>query len=111
MDATARFYETLGFSVGFRDEGWMILSRGALQIEFFPLPDLNARESCFSACLRVDDLDALYADFQTAALSTDCWSTPRISGPPKVEPFGLRMFAVIDPNGSLLRCICNRSTA
>lgn len=110
MDATARFYEELGFTVGFKDDGWMILNRDALELEFFPHPDLNPRESCFSACLRVDDLDALYADFEKAALPTDCWSTPRIGGPPKVEPFGLRMFTLIDPNGSLLRCICNRST-
>jgi hypothetical protein len=107
MDETAAFYQAFGFAVGFKDDGWMILTRGALELEFFPHSDLNPRESCFSACIRVDDLDALYAGFAKAGLPTDCWSMPRISEP-KVEPFGLRMFALIDPNGSLLRCIDNK---
>jgi hypothetical protein len=41
FDATAEFYMKLGFEVDFKDTGWMILSRGALEIEFFPYPDLN----------------------------------------------------------------------
>jgi hypothetical protein len=68
MDETAQFYEALGFVVGFKDDGWMILNHGALELEFFPRPDLP-RGSGFSACLRVDDLDALYADFQKAGLA------------------------------------------
>ena len=28
MDKTAAFYEALGFTAGFKDEGWMILRRG-----------------------------------------------------------------------------------
>ncbi|WBQ13958.1 hypothetical protein L2D00_04555 [Hyphomonadaceae bacterium BL14] len=36
--ATVAFYERLGFAVDFRDAGWMILSRGPLEIEFFPIP-------------------------------------------------------------------------
>lgn len=110
MDETAASYEALGFTVGFKDDGWMIVNRGKLELEFFPHEELNPRTSCFSACFRVDDLDALYADFAKLGLPTDCWSMPRLDGPPKLEPFGLRMFALIDLNGSLLRCIDNRST-
>ncbi len=89
----------------------MILDRRALELEFFRRPEIDPKTSCFSACIRVDDLDGLYADFAKAGLPTGCWSTPRIGGPPKLEPFGLRMFALVDPNGSLVRCIDNRSTA
>lgn len=110
MDKTAAFYEVLGFTVGFKDEGWMILNRGPLEIEFFPMPDVNPKTSCFSACFRVDDLDALYADFQKAGLPDNCYGTPRMN-PPKTEDFGLRMFALIDPDGSLIRCIDNRTTS
>jgi len=60
FDETETFYRRLGFQVGFRDEGWMIISRGPLEIEFFPHPDLNPWESWFSACVRVDDVDALH---------------------------------------------------
>jgi catechol 2,3-dioxygenase-like lactoylglutathione lyase family enzyme len=109
LDATAAFYGTLGFEVGFKDDGWMILERGSLELEFFPMPDLDPAESWFSACLRVDDLDGLYAAFQQAGLPGDAGSIPRLT-PPRNEPYGLRMFALIDPDGSLIRCIDNRST-
>ena len=100
--ATERFYAKLGFETEFRDSGWMILSRGALEIEFFPYPDLDPRQSSFSACVRVAGLDDLYRDWQRTGLPPE--GIPRLT-PPKLEPFGLRMFALVDPNGSLLRCI------
>ncbi len=107
FDKTAAFYEALGFHVGFKDEGWMILSRGPLEIEFFPLNG-NPRRSFSSACIRVDDLDSLYASFQEAGLPSDCRSIPRLT-PPDVQ-HGLRMFALVDPDGNLLRCIDNQWT-
>lgn len=110
LDKTAAFYEALGFQAGFKDDGWMIMRRGALEIEFFPHGELEPRTSCFSACFRVDDLDALYADFSKANLPKDCWSIPRIDEP-ETKPFGLRMFHVVDLDGSLLRCIDNKTTS
>lgn len=109
LDKTAAFYEALGFKIGFKDDGWMILTRGDLQLEFFPHADLDPRTSCFSACLRVDDLDALHAEFSKCNFPDDCWSMPRMDKP-EVLPFGLRMFHLIDLDGSLLRCIDNRTT-
>lgn len=109
LDATAKFYGALGFAISYQDPHWMILRRGALELEFFPYPDLDPRSSSFSACIRVDDLDALYAEFLKASLPTASSSIPRIS-PPRTEPFGLRFFSVVDLDGSLLRCIDNAST-
>ncbi len=108
LDATAAFYGALGFSVGFKDDGWMILARGPLIIEVFPMPKLDPKASWFSACIRVDDLDRLYADFQAAELPTSDRSIPRLT-PPQTEPSGLRMFALVDIDGSLIRCIDNGS--
>ena len=105
FETTAAFYEALGFGIEFKDDGWMIITRGPLEIEFFPL-DHDPYKSCFSACIRVDDLNGLYAAFQKAGLSGDCWAIPRLT-PPAVE-HGLRMFALVDPDGSLLRCIDNQ---
>jgi hypothetical protein len=109
FDATAAFYQALEFAVSFQDAGWMIMRRGPLELEFFPYPDLDPRQSSFSACVRVDDLDALYADFLKASLPNDSRSIPRMN-PPRTEPFGLRFFGLVDLDGSLLRCIDNRST-
>jgi len=51
------FYGALGFTQTWRDEGWMILRRGGLTLEFFPYPDLDPAESSFGCCLRLDELD------------------------------------------------------
>ena len=109
FDATEAFYASLGFTTSWKDSGWMILRRGALELEFFPYPDLDPFQSSFSACIRVDDLDALHAEFSRAGVTVAHRGIPRITAP-ITEPFGLRLFFLVDPNGSLLRCIDNRST-
>jgi len=102
FDDTERFYRALGFDTRFRDEGWMILGRGSLELEFFPHPELVAAQSWFSACVRVADVDALFDDWAAIGLPQE--GIPRL-GMPADEPFGFRMGVVIDPNGSLLRCL------
>jgi catechol 2,3-dioxygenase-like lactoylglutathione lyase family enzyme len=108
MAATEAFYHSLGFATEFRDAGWMILSRGDLSLEFFPHPGLDPWASDHGACLRVDDLDGLYANFQRAGLSGNPRAIPRLT--PPVKTAGVpRMFALVDENGSLLRCLENGS--
>jgi catechol 2,3-dioxygenase-like lactoylglutathione lyase family enzyme len=107
LAATEAFYARLGFRTEHRDEGWMILSRGPLEVEFFPHPGLDPGESWFSACLRVDDPDSLRAEWSGLGLPDDPRAIPRITGffRPGQAP---RMFALVDPDGSLLRVIDNR---
>lgn len=102
FDQTAAFYGALGFEVTFRDEGWMILRRGELEIEFFPHPKLDPWTSWFSACVRVADVGHLHGEWSAARL------LPRASPaslPPVDEPHGVRIFALVDQNESLLPCI------
>lgn len=99
---TAQFYEALGFTVTFRDEGWMIMARGPLEIEFFPHSMLKLSESWFSACVRVENADALYAAWSNLGLPEK--GIPRMTSP-NDEAWGFRAFTLIDPNGSLLRCM------
>jgi catechol 2,3-dioxygenase-like lactoylglutathione lyase family enzyme len=103
--ATASFYQDLGFTVDFQDEGWMILSRGELELEFFPHPDLAPSDSWFSACVRVADVDALHRAWSQVGIPEQ--GIPRLTAP-RDEAWGLRMFALVDPNGSLLRCMAPR---
>ncbi|MFZ4069023.1 MAG: VOC family protein [Caulobacterales bacterium] len=103
FDETAAFYERLGFALDYRDDAWMMMSRGPLEVEFFPYPDLDPFQSSFSACVRVADLDRLFADY--AALQLPQAGIPRLQSPPRTVVEDLRMFALIDPNGSLLRCL------
>lgn len=104
LDATQAFYARLGFQTAFKDEGWMILRSSDLELEFFPWK-LDQERSAFSACVRVDDLEALQARFAEASLPGDDRSIPRMSQP--VLQHGLRMFFLVDLDGSLLRCIEN----
>jgi hypothetical protein len=104
--ATAAFYAALGFAQGFRDDGWMILTRGPLELEFFPWPDLDPYTSNASACVRVDDLDGLLTIWRSVGLSDNPRHIPRLTGIVK-HPDVPRMFALIDPDGALLRVLEN----
>jgi catechol 2,3-dioxygenase-like lactoylglutathione lyase family enzyme len=106
FEATARFYAALGFTESWRDAHWMILERGDLTLEFFPYPDLDPAHSSFGSCLRLDDLDGFYAVCKTAGLPERQIGFPRLH-PPKMENWGGRVGALIDPDGSLLRLIAN----
>lgn len=106
FEATSRFYAKIGFEEGWRDEGWMILKRGGLTLEFFPHPELDPLTSNFSCCLRLDDLNAFYAACLATGLPETCWGQPRLHSP-KVEDSGLRIGALIDPDGTLVRLIQN----
>ncbi|MBN9174587.1 MAG: bleomycin resistance protein, partial [Microbacterium sp.] len=57
FDETIGFYEAVGFDVAYRDDDWLILRRGELQLEFFPYPGLVPEESSFMCSVRVDDVD------------------------------------------------------
>jgi hypothetical protein len=84
----------------------MILERGTLKLEFFADPDLDPLTSSFGSCLRLDDLDGFYAIAKGAGLPEQKTGQPRLH-PPKIEPWGGRVGALIDPDGTLLRLIQN----
>ena len=102
FDETAAFYRALGFTVEYQGEDWMVLTRGDLEIEFFPHPTLTPSESWFSACVRVGDVDSLHREWVETGLPEH--GIPRLTQPAD-QAWGFRMFALIDPNGSLLRCM------
>ena len=107
FDATIAFYAPLGFTLRYRDEYWMILERGAMMLEFFPFPDLDPAESAFGSCLRMTGIDGLYADARAAGIPETRQGWPRLDHPPHVMPWGARMAAMVDLDGSLIRMIEN----
>lgn len=106
FEATARFYAALGLEQGWRDEDWMILTRGAAKLEFFPFPDIDPLSSSFGCCLRLDDIDAIYAQALAAGVPEQCWGMPRLH-PAKVEASGMRIAYLVDPDGTLIRLVQN----
>ncbi|MEG4416936.1 bleomycin resistance protein, partial [Microcoleus sp. C2C3] len=105
-EATFQFFASLGFQERWRDEGWMILTRGSIQLEFFPHPDLDPATSWFSCCLRLDDLDDFYAVCLAAKIPEATLGVPRVHKP-AMGHGGLRIGALIDPDGTLIRLIQN----
>jgi catechol 2,3-dioxygenase-like lactoylglutathione lyase family enzyme len=100
LPRTLAFYQKLGFSGVTFGEGYAILERGSLEIHFFLHQTLTPETSSFGCYLRVGDVESIYRAFQAAKL-------PR-TGIPRMDilehkPWGMREFAVVDEDGSLLR--------
>jgi catechol 2,3-dioxygenase-like lactoylglutathione lyase family enzyme len=102
MDVTVGFYKRLGFDGGAHefDSNYAILSRGAVEIHFFTHKELVPADSSAGCYIRVLDVEAIYNFFLASKL-------PR-KGIPRMDaledkPWGLREFAVVDPDGNLLR--------
>jgi catechol 2,3-dioxygenase-like lactoylglutathione lyase family enzyme len=108
--ATSAFYAALGFVEDYRSDGWMILSRGPkdsrVTLEFFPYPDLDPYHSSFSCCLRLDDLEAMMVQVRASGVPNARVGIPRFH-PPALDPSGLTIAYLIDPDGTLLRLIQN----
>ena len=102
LAATSAFYERLGFREVFRDDGWLIVARGALQLEFFPHPELDPWANYAGCCLRVADARALHEAFSAAGLPVEPGAIPRLTAP-VARPWGFREFALVDADGNLLR--------
>lgn len=106
---TSRFFAALGFTETWRDPGWMILRSGDIQLEFFPHPALDPATSAFGACLRLDDLDAFYAVCRASGVPERNTGWPRLHRP-RLEPWGGRVAALIDPDCTVFRLIQNQPT-
>lgn len=104
FDVTEKFYCALGFETDYRADGWMILSRGGIQLEFFPYPDLDPSTSSFGACLRLADIDAFIDNCTAAGIPHVRVGWPRLHLP-TVDISGLRIGYLVDPDGSLLRLV------
>jgi catechol 2,3-dioxygenase-like lactoylglutathione lyase family enzyme len=99
---TVEFYARLGFEGEIFGEPYhyAILCRGSLELHFFTQAGLRPDASDAGCYLRVSDVEALHAEFSRAGL-------PR-KGIPRQDaledkPWGMREFAVVDPDGNLLR--------
>ena len=102
VSVTVEFYKRLGFEGGaheFNSE-YAILQRGAVELHFFTHKELVPAESSAGCYVRVLDVEGIYRSFSASKL-------PR-TGIPRMDiledkPWGLREFAVVDPDGNLLR--------
>jgi catechol 2,3-dioxygenase-like lactoylglutathione lyase family enzyme len=102
VNETVAFYKRLGFEGGAHDfdSGYAILQRGNVELHFFTHKDLVPAESSAGCYIRVSDVNSFYNSCSISQL-------PR-TGIPRMDvledkPWGLREFAVVDPDGNLVR--------
>jgi catechol 2,3-dioxygenase-like lactoylglutathione lyase family enzyme len=104
LGATATFYGAFGFRELHRDDNWLVLRRGDLQLEFFGKDDLNPRGHDFGCCLCVADLRSLYEAVCAAGVPHSRSGRPSVR-PIAVQPWGQEMSTLLDPDGNLVRMI------
>jgi catechol 2,3-dioxygenase-like lactoylglutathione lyase family enzyme len=102
LTATAAFYARLGFEQrGLWPDQYLIVMRGEVGLHFFFSPQLDPWTSIAGCYLYVDDADALHSEW--LALDLPSAGIPRLHGAPEDTDYGLREFALVDPDGNLLR--------
>ena len=101
LNDTLAFFRRLGFDGEIHSFGdYVILTRGTVELHFFTHSELRSAESCAGCYIRVLDVESIYRAFVLAKL-------PR-RGIPRLDvledkPWGMREFAIVDPDGNLLR--------
>ena len=103
FDATIAFYSKLGFVTVFKDDGWLVLKRGSIALGFFPHP--NPKKSWFCCCLHLDAVDAFFDVCTVAEIPEATTGQPRIHAP--TYHGDMKIGALIDPDGSLIRVMNN----
>lgn len=96
LASSKRFYlEKLGFIEDFSVDGWAFLSRGACRLRLGHCPDASpmsrSQDHSWFAYLHVQDSVGLYRE--CLAHGVDIWH------PLADEPWGMREFAVVTPDG------------
>ena len=100
FDATAAFYEGLGFETFRHVDAYLIATRDRIELHFFAAPHREAETCDHGAYLRPADVDALSRDWAGRGLPTA--GLPRFA-PAEDKPWGMREATLWDPDGNLLR--------
>lgn len=102
VENTRDFYRKLGFDgkIWGAPHSYATLTRGSVEIHFFTHNKLDPAESSAGCYIRVQNVDGIYEVFAKANL-------PK-AGIPRMDqldtkPWGMREFAIVDPDGNLIR--------
>ena len=103
LDDTVDFYTQLGFELGYDDrggDGYMIMGMDGAAIHFFFHDSLDATGNDAGCYLHVEDADALHARWSALGIGPE--DVPRLTEL-EDKPWGRREFALVDPDGNLIR--------
>lgn len=98
LDQTREFFEKhLLFSTQSRFPDYLIMKKAEVELHFFHFPDLDPLTNYAMVYLRMEDgIESLYEDF----LRREVPIHP--NGSLENKPWGLKEFAILDPNNTLL---------
>ena len=94
---TRGFYEALGFICVHEHEepdSFLVMVRNSAMLQFFPV-HVDPRASTHTFQIMVDDLEGTHAAFKAAGVGKLL--------PIEMKPWGIAEFAIVDPNGTLMR--------
>ncbi len=102
VESTRDFYRQLGFDgkIWGAPNFYCALTRDSVEIHFFTHSELNPAESSAGCYVRVQNADRSYQQFAKANLPKT--GIPRMDHVEN-KPWGMREFAVVDPDGNLIR--------
>ena len=102
VNDTLAFYRRLGFDGEIWGEpySYAILRRGTVELHFFTHKELQPAESCAGCYIRVSDVEVIYQALVLAELPQS--GIPRLDAL-KNKPWGMREFAIVDPDGNQIR--------
>lgn len=83
--------------------GYLIVGRGeAIELHFWESPEVDPFTTDHSCYIRVDDADALHAEWEAAGVQPDPATGSRLM-PPGETDYGMRDFTLVDKSGNLVR--------
>jgi catechol 2,3-dioxygenase-like lactoylglutathione lyase family enzyme len=94
---TRAFYEALGFICVHENpppDSFLSMVRDGAMLQFFPA-HVDPRASTHTFQIFVQDLQPIYAAFKSAGVANVL--------PIEKKPWGVEEFALVDPNGTLMR--------
>lgn len=95
LDATAQFYQTLGFAAEHVDASYLILRRSGIELHFMP-PDFDDGRATESSCyIRGGGIDDLHQEWTAKGIA-------QVS-PFYHRPWGMFEFYLSDPHGCLIK--------
>jgi catechol 2,3-dioxygenase-like lactoylglutathione lyase family enzyme len=105
LAATLAFYERLGFveqGSPWQTYRYLIVVREPHELHFYEDPGVDPLRTSAGCYLRVADADALHAEWAQVGIRRDPATGSRLVAPTTTD-YGMREFALVDPNGNLLR--------
>ena len=102
VNDTLAFFRRLGFDGKIWGDpySYAILRRGTVELHFFTHKELRPADSSAGCYIRVSNVESIYQAFALAQLARK--GIPRMDAL-EDKPWGMREFAIVDPDGNLLR--------